>query len=212
MGQKVNPHGLRVGIIKDWDSKWFANSKDFGDQLVEDYNIRKFIKKTCYDAGVAKIVIEDATFNEISTQFEKGAISVSHFREELVKLMSANAIGSEGWNQYLTAYLSSFDTESTKLQNKLEMLNDDDYVGQLEVTQQQIDTKGQKLAAIEAAGIAQYGDQYNREEDANWLTAQSDLLKSYQQLSQILNYQTPPPISVIFFRYYFSNTLYFFAI
>ena len=55
MGQKVHPHGLRVGIIKDWDSKWFANSKDFGDQLVEDYNIRKFIKKTCYDAGSAYI-------------------------------------------------------------------------------------------------------------------------------------------------------------
>ena len=58
MGQKVNPHGLRVGIIKDWDSKWFANSKDFGDQLVEDYNIRKFVKKACYGAGVAKIAIE----------------------------------------------------------------------------------------------------------------------------------------------------------
>lgn len=58
MGQKVNPHGLRVGIIKDWDSKWIAGKKDFGDQLVEDYNIRKFVKKTCYDAGVAKIVIE----------------------------------------------------------------------------------------------------------------------------------------------------------
>lgn len=58
MGQKVNPHGLRVGIIKDWDSKWIAGKKDFGDQLVEDYNIRKFVKKTCYDSGVAKIVIE----------------------------------------------------------------------------------------------------------------------------------------------------------
>lgn len=58
MGQKVNPHGLRVGIIKDWDSKWFANSRDFGDQLVEDYNIRKFVKKACYDAGVANIAIE----------------------------------------------------------------------------------------------------------------------------------------------------------
>lgn len=58
MGQKVNPHGLRVGIIKDWDSKWFAGKKDFGDQLVEDYNIRKFVKKTCFDAGVAKIAIE----------------------------------------------------------------------------------------------------------------------------------------------------------
>lgn len=58
MGQKVNPHGLRVGIIKDWDSKWFAGKKEFGDQLVEDYNIRKFVKKACYDAGVAKITVE----------------------------------------------------------------------------------------------------------------------------------------------------------
>ena len=58
MGQKVNPHGLRVGGIKDWDSKWIAGKRDFGDQLVEDYNIRKFVKKACYDAGVAKIVIE----------------------------------------------------------------------------------------------------------------------------------------------------------
>ena len=58
MGQKVNPHGLRVGIIKDWDSKWFAGKKEFGDQLVEDYNIRKFVKKACYDAGIAKIVVE----------------------------------------------------------------------------------------------------------------------------------------------------------
>ncbi len=58
MGQKVNPHGLRVGVIKDWDSKWFAGKKEFGDQLVEDYNIRKFVKKACYDAGVSKIVVE----------------------------------------------------------------------------------------------------------------------------------------------------------
>ena len=58
MGQKVNPHGLRVGIIKDWDSKWFAGKKEFGDQLVEDFNIRKFVKKACFDAGVAKIGIE----------------------------------------------------------------------------------------------------------------------------------------------------------
>ncbi|MEE1224774.1 MAG: 30S ribosomal protein S3 [Clostridia bacterium] len=58
MGQKVNPHGLRVGVIKDWDSKWFAGKRDFGDQLVEDYNIRKFVKKTCFDAGIAKIGIE----------------------------------------------------------------------------------------------------------------------------------------------------------
>ena len=58
MGQKVHPHGLRVGVIKDWDSKWYADSKNFGDSLVEDYNIRKFIKKAHFDAGVAKIEIE----------------------------------------------------------------------------------------------------------------------------------------------------------
>ena len=57
MGQKVNPHGLRVGVIKDWDSRWFANKSDFGDTLVEDYNVRKFIKKNLYAAGVPKIEI-----------------------------------------------------------------------------------------------------------------------------------------------------------
>ena len=60
MGQKVNPHGLRVGVIKDWDSKWYAEA-DFGDNLVEDYNIRKFIKKKLYSAGVSKIEIERAS-------------------------------------------------------------------------------------------------------------------------------------------------------
>ncbi len=58
MGQKVNPHGLRVGIIKDWDSRWFANKKDFGDTLVEDYNLRKTLKKQLYAAGIPKIEIE----------------------------------------------------------------------------------------------------------------------------------------------------------
>lgn len=57
MGQKVNPHGLRVGVIKDWDSKWYADA-DFSDNLVEDYNIRKFIKKRLYSAGISKIEIE----------------------------------------------------------------------------------------------------------------------------------------------------------
>ena len=60
MGQKVNPHGLRVGIIKDWDSKWYAD-KNFADALVEDYNIRKFVKKELYSAGISKIEIERAS-------------------------------------------------------------------------------------------------------------------------------------------------------
>lgn len=58
MGQKVNPHGLRVGVIQDWDSRWFANKGAFGDTLVEDYNVRNFIKKSLKDAGVPKVEIE----------------------------------------------------------------------------------------------------------------------------------------------------------
>ena len=60
MGQKVNPHGMRVGIIKDWNSKWYAEA-EFADNLVEDYNIRKFLKKKLYSAGVSKIDIERAS-------------------------------------------------------------------------------------------------------------------------------------------------------
>lgn len=60
MGQKVNPHGLRVGVIKDWDSKWYAE-KDFADFLVEDYNIRTYLKKKLNNAGVSKIEIERAS-------------------------------------------------------------------------------------------------------------------------------------------------------
>ena len=58
MGQKVNPHGLRVGVIKDWDSRWYAEGGEFADNLVEDYNIRKFLKKKLYNAGVSEISIE----------------------------------------------------------------------------------------------------------------------------------------------------------
>ena len=60
MGQKVNPHGLRVGVIKDWDSKWYADA-EFSDYLVEDYNIRKYLKKKLFAAGIAKIEIERAS-------------------------------------------------------------------------------------------------------------------------------------------------------
>ena len=58
MGQKVNPHGMRVGVIKDWDSRWYARPEKVGDLIVEDYNIRKFLKKKLYSAGVPKIEIE----------------------------------------------------------------------------------------------------------------------------------------------------------
>ena len=58
MGQKVNPHGLRVGVIKDWDSRWYARNEKVGDLLVEDDKIRKYLKKTLYSAGIPKIEIE----------------------------------------------------------------------------------------------------------------------------------------------------------
>ena len=58
MGQKVNPHGLRVGIIKDWDSKWYANKKEYSTFLVEDNKVRKFVKTKYYDAGVSRIRLE----------------------------------------------------------------------------------------------------------------------------------------------------------
>ena len=58
MGQKVNPHGLRVGVIKDWDSRWFVSDKEFGDTLVADFKLRKFIKEQTKAAGVPKIEIE----------------------------------------------------------------------------------------------------------------------------------------------------------
>ncbi len=64
MGQKVNPHGLRVGVISDWESKWYAEA-DFADNLVEDYNIRKFLKKKLYSAGIAKIEIERRAADQI---------------------------------------------------------------------------------------------------------------------------------------------------
>ena len=60
MGQKVNPHGLRVGVIKDWDSRWYAEA-DFADNLVEDYNIRKFLKNKLKSSSVSKIEIERAS-------------------------------------------------------------------------------------------------------------------------------------------------------
>ena len=58
MGQKVNPHGLRVGVIKDWDSRWYARNDKVGDLIVEDYKIREYLKKTLYSAGIPKIEIE----------------------------------------------------------------------------------------------------------------------------------------------------------
>lgn len=65
MGQKVSPHGLRVGVIQDWDSKWYADKKDFGKFIAEDNKVREFVKKKLYAAGVAKVLIERAAENKL---------------------------------------------------------------------------------------------------------------------------------------------------
>ncbi|MEE1185848.1 MAG: 30S ribosomal protein S3 [Acutalibacteraceae bacterium] len=72
MGQKVNPHGLRVGVIKNWDSRWFAKDNVFGDTLVEDYKLRKYLKKRLYDAGIAKIEIERDSNDKVRVHIHCG--------------------------------------------------------------------------------------------------------------------------------------------
>ena len=87
MGQKVNPHGLRVGVIKDWDSRWFANDSQFGDILVEDYNLRKTLKKQLYAAGVPKIEIErDASKVRIHIHCAKPGMVIGKGGSEIEKL------------------------------------------------------------------------------------------------------------------------------
>ncbi|MCL2056255.1 MAG: 30S ribosomal protein S3 [Oscillospiraceae bacterium] len=90
MGQKVNPHGLRVGVIKNWDSRWFARDENFGDTLVEDYNIRKFLKKKLYDAGIPKIEIErDATKARIHIHCARPGIVIGKGGQEIEKTRKA---------------------------------------------------------------------------------------------------------------------------
>ena len=90
MGQKVNPHGLRVGVIKDWDSRWYADA-DFADYLVEDYNIRTFLKKKLYSAGVSKIEIERASLSGLFTSLIStiSFLSVNFFNSALTFSISA---------------------------------------------------------------------------------------------------------------------------
>ena len=99
MGQKVNPHGLRVGVIKDWDSKWYADA-EFADYLVEDYNIRKFLKKKLFSAGVSKIEIERAADRVKVIVFTakpglvigKGGAEIEVTKKELQKLTGKNVL------------------------------------------------------------------------------------------------------------------------
>ncbi len=87
MGQKVNPHGLRVGVIKEWDSKWYADKSNFGDNLVEDFKIRKVLKKKLFPAGVARIEIERAaTKIRIRIHAAKPGIIIGRQGSEIDKL------------------------------------------------------------------------------------------------------------------------------
>ena len=87
MGQKVNPHGIRVGVIKDWDSRWFAKDNVFGDTLVEDYNLRKVLKKQLAAAGVPKIEIErDASKVRVHIHCAKPGMVIGKGGAEIEKL------------------------------------------------------------------------------------------------------------------------------
>ncbi len=101
MGQKVNPHGLRVGIIKDWDTKWYANKKDFSGFLIEDHNIRKYVKKKLFLSGVSKIEIERAANNRVKVNvyaakpgmvIGKGGQGVEDLKKDIEKITSKQAI------------------------------------------------------------------------------------------------------------------------
>lgn len=87
MGQKMDPHGLRVGIIKDWDSRWYANKKDFADNLVEDYKIREFIKNKLYVAGISRIEIErKANMIRVNVNTSKPGIALGKNGENINKV------------------------------------------------------------------------------------------------------------------------------
>ena len=90
MGQKVNPHGLRVGVIKDWDSRWYANDKDFGDTLVSDYKIRKYLKEKLKVAGVPKIEIERSNAGvKITIHCAKPGVVIGKGGAEIDKLRAS---------------------------------------------------------------------------------------------------------------------------
>ena len=100
MGQKVNPHGLRVGVIKDWDSRWYAREDKVGDLVVEDYNVRKFLKNKLYSAGIAKIEIErDNAKVKINIHCSrpgvvigKGGQDIENLRKEVEKMIGKTVV------------------------------------------------------------------------------------------------------------------------
>ncbi len=99
MGQKVNPHGMRVGVIKDWDSRWYAED-DFSDNLVEDYNIRKFLKKKLGAAGISKVEVERTSERVKVTVYTakpgvvigKGGAEIENTRKEISKFTTKKVV------------------------------------------------------------------------------------------------------------------------
>lgn len=100
MGQKVNPHGLRIGIIKDWDTKWYASDKNFGNLLVEDVKVRKFIKKKLFIAGISRIEIERAA-NKLKINVNtakpglvigKGGTGIEELRKDIEKMTQKSVL------------------------------------------------------------------------------------------------------------------------
>ena len=99
MGQKVNPHGMRVGIIKDWNSKWYADKKNFADTLIEDHKLREFLKKKLYSANVSKIEIERAAEDKVRVTIYtakpgyvigKGGAEIEKLKKEVQKFTDKN--------------------------------------------------------------------------------------------------------------------------
>ena len=96
MGQKMDPHGLRVGVIKDWDSKWYANKKDFANYLVEDHKIREYVKKKLFVSGISKIEIErTAKFVKVNVYTAKPGVVIGKggnlaesLKQELAKMIN----------------------------------------------------------------------------------------------------------------------------
>ena len=127
MGQKVNPHGLRVGVIKDWDSRWFANKATFGDTLVEDYNVRNYIKKNLYAAGVPRIEIERFAEDKVRIHIHcakpgivigRGGTEIEKLRQKLEKMMGKQVavniveVKNPGINSQLVAEKIALDLEN----------------------------------------------------------------------------------------------------
>ncbi len=100
MGQKVNPHGLRVGIIKDWGSRWYASDKEFADNLAEDYKIREFLKKELYSAGISRVEIERAAgrvkvivyAGKVGLIIGKGGAELEKTKKKLQKIASGTLV------------------------------------------------------------------------------------------------------------------------